>query len=110
MLMSLLVAIATLSQPAAPEPLLTCVSASIKRNGSISAGKVEASSGDKMADRRAMRHLGLMNVSRLYPEGVDQHNGFVLVRMHGEDMFTIVLKDDRRLFASCTEATEAASD
>ncbi len=109
MLMSLLVAAASLAQPAA-EPLDTCVFATIKRGGAISGGRVEVSSGNKLADRQALRHLSLMNVSRTNQDGVEPHSGYVLVRMHGPDMFTIELQNNRKLFNSCAEASESAQD
>lgn len=109
MLMSMLVAAASLAQPAT-EPLDTCVFASVRRGGSITGGRVEVTSGNKVADRQALRYLALMNVSRLNQDGVEPHSGYVLVRMHGQDMFTIELQNNRKLFNSCAEASESARD
>lgn len=109
MLLSILLATASLSQPAAEEPLVTCVAATVKRNGSVSGAKVEISSGNKVADRQALRYLGMMDVARTAAGGIEPHSGYVLVKMHGQDMFTIEFQNNRKLFESCADATESAS-
>lgn len=107
MLLSILLAAASLSQPTTAEPLMTCVAATVKRNGSVSGAKVEISSGNKVADRQALRYLSMMNVARTNPGGIEPHSGFVMVKMHGQDMFTIEFQNNRKLFPSCAEASES---
>jgi hypothetical protein len=107
MLLSILFAAASLSQPTSAEPLLACVAATVKRNGAFSGAKIEESSGNKLADRQALRYLAMMNLARANPSGIEPYSGFALVKMHGPDTFTIEFQDGRRLFPSCADAAAA---
>ncbi|WP_440222652.1 energy transducer TonB [Dokdonella sp. MW10] len=106
MLLSSLVAAAALAQPA-EEPVRICVQATVKRNGTVAQPSVVTSSGDKVADRRALRYVRMLNLAPFAGYGgVEPHTGYTVVTLKGTDAFVLSLEGGRKLFASCEAAAE----
>lgn len=94
---------------AAAAPAATCLSATVRADGRFAKRRVEVSSGDRAADRRALAYLGMLDLSRLIPdfEPVRQ-SGYIVVRQTRPTGFSLAFSDERGLHASCEAAYAAA--
>lgn len=102
-------AAATETLPA--EPAATCIAATVRADGKFAKRRVEVSSGDKAADRRALAYLGLLDLSRAIPDFERaRQTGYIAVRQAAPNAFSLAFSDQRGLHASCEAAYAAFAD
>lgn len=103
MVLSLLL-VASLAATPDKAPALTCIAATVRADGRISDRRVEVSSGDKAADRRAIDYLGKFNLRNLPSLKVAPHSGYVLIAEPRDGAFELQLTEARTFHASCEAA------
>ncbi|ANB19564.1 hypothetical protein [Dokdonella koreensis] len=108
MLISLLFATVLAATPEAAPPRLTCIAATVRASGRIAKRRVEVSSGDKAADRRALDYLGMLDLSKLVPtfERV-AYSGYVVVAEPTPQAFELTFNEQHRFHDSCDAAFAA---
>lgn len=104
MLLPLLLAMSVHAASEPAPPVLTCVAGTVRADGRITDRRVDVSSGDKAADRRALHYLGTLSLRNLPSLKMAPHSGYVLVVERRRDQFELQLTEERRFHASCEAA------